>query len=245
MYIKKKGDSYLVANAAKGGVTKLFSIDKKKQLTSDSGIIGKTKDGTIVTSQWIDQDYSFDTSDNGFIVEGNMHKVPAGKLFTPIKLIIFRIFLLLFGWNSKMAYYIKGLIRRLLMLNSGDAPLTFRRKVRIDETHLHIRDTITLQGSAKMESLQLGDGFYVRYVPQSRYFQSQDRCQGLTTSQVGLDPAFFRRVTGGQNAVGIIQLVVLQHNIVHCNCAVPANDTKDIVSFGQIHVNGQVFKSDS
>ena len=172
-YIQKQADTYMVANAAKGGVTKVFSVQNARQLTSDSGIIARTTNGTVITSQWIDDEYTFEPFENGYQVSGNLHRVPAGKLFTPWKLIIFRMFLLAFGWHSRMAYHIKGLIRRLLMLNSGSVAVQFTRKVELCADHVRIQDTIVTSGT-QLASVQLGDEFYVRYVPQSRYFQAQE-----------------------------------------------------------------------
>jgi SAM-dependent methyltransferase len=173
-YVQKKGTTYLVANAAKGGVTKVFNAVSGKQYTSDCGIIGKTPRGDVFTSQWIDSAYTFVPKENGFSVSGQLHNVPANKLFTPIKFIVFRLFLLIFGWHTRMAYWIKGLIRRILMLNSGDIPAYFYRSVTVSDTQVCIADTIKLTKKMCFASLQLGDEFFVRYVPQSRYFQSQE-----------------------------------------------------------------------
>ena len=172
-FVEKKNDIYLVANAAKGGVVKWFGTAKRTLLTSDCGVIGETADGGTITSQWIDPEYSFEILSDGFAVSGSLCRVPADKLFTPLKFIIFRLFLLLFGWNTRMAYWIKGLIRKLLMLKSGKTSSVFKREVRIGDNGITISDTITANG-IKFASLQIGDEFFVRYVPQSRYFQSQE-----------------------------------------------------------------------
>ncbi len=173
-YVEKKGDVYLIANAAKGGVTKAFRADTGLQLTSDCGIIGRTTDGKVVTSQWIDPTYTFAPKEHGYSVAGSLHCVPAHKLFTPLKMILFRMFLILFGWHTGMAYRIKGLIRRLLMLRSGDVPVLFYRDVQLREGDIVISDTLKITGKIRFSSLQIGDEFFVRYVPQSRYFQSQE-----------------------------------------------------------------------
>jgi hypothetical protein len=173
-YVEKQGNVYLVANGAKGGVTKFFRTDTGKQLMSDCGIIGKTEDGDVVTTQWIDPAYAFTPKEHGYSVSGRLHRVPADKLFSPLKMIIFRAFLLLFGWHTGMAYRIKGFIRKLLMLRSGDVPVLFHRDVRLEDGAAVITDTLKITGKLRFTSLQLGDEFFVRYVPQSRYFQSQE-----------------------------------------------------------------------
>ncbi|PIR49418.1 hypothetical protein COU79_04985 [Candidatus Peregrinibacteria bacterium CG10_big_fil_rev_8_21_14_0_10_54_7] len=173
-YIQKSGKIYLIGNAAKGGVVKVFHTGTGKQFTSDCGIIGRTMQEDVLTSQWIDPAYHFTPKERGFSVSGSLHRVPANKLFTPLKMIVFRLFLLLFGWHTGMAYRIKGFIRKLLMLRSGDAGVLFYRSVELSDTHLRIADTIKIVDGTEFFSLQLGDEFAVRYVPQSRYFQSQE-----------------------------------------------------------------------
>jgi hypothetical protein len=187
-YIQKSDNLYLVGNAAKGGVTKVFNTNTGAQLTSDCGVIGETTSGDVLTSQWIDPAYEFKPGKNGFIVRGSLHRVPANKLFTPMKMIIFRLFLMLFGWHTGMAYRIKGLIRKLLMLKSGSSGVQFERDVQLSGGECTIRDTITISDGTQFRRLQLGDEFFVRYVPQSRYFQSQEfDTEGSLLSPAQLD----------------------------------------------------------
>ena len=172
--IEKKGSTYLVANAAKGGVLKVFDVPTGKLLLNDCGIIGNTTDGAVLTSQWIDPSFTFSVRDDGFAVSGALHAVPANKLFTPVTMIVFRIFLMLFGWHTGLAYRIKGLIRNLLMLKGGAAPALFYRDVSWKGRELHIHDNLIITGDVRFRALRISDEFFVRYVPQSRYFQSQE-----------------------------------------------------------------------
>ncbi|MBI4129518.1 hypothetical protein HY464_02390 [Candidatus Peregrinibacteria bacterium] len=175
-FIEKRGSMYLVANAAKGGVIKIFRADTGEQLLSDGGIIGATSQGRVLTSQWIDPSYTFTPKEHGFVVSGSLHCVPANKIFTPMTMILFRIFLLVFGWHTGMAYRIKGFIRRILMLKSGVSGVRFSRDVAFAGSALRIVDTITIADETAFSRLQIGDTFFVRYVPQSRYFQSEELC---------------------------------------------------------------------
>jgi ubiquinone/menaquinone biosynthesis C-methylase UbiE len=170
-YVEKRGRIYLLANAAKGGVTKVFRTDTGVLLLCDSGVIVRTTGGETLTSQWIDPDSTFTPKAHGYSVSGALHRVPAHRLFTPWKFLLFRLFLLLFGWHTGMAYRIKGIIRRLLMLQSGRAPVLFYRDVLLGEDRLRIRDKLVFVGHRDFQTVQLGDEFFVRYVPQSRYFQ--------------------------------------------------------------------------
>ncbi len=99
IWIKKIGRHYCVANLAKGGVIKVFDCASGDLILNDCGIIGRLDNRDVVTSQWIDPDYSCTASEDGWEVSGNMNSVPSNKLFSPLKNIIFRSVLLLIGWN--------------------------------------------------------------------------------------------------------------------------------------------------
>ncbi len=173
-YVQKRGRTYLLGNAAKGGVVKLFDIPGKKLLLNDCGIIGTTTSGRVLTSQWVDQAYTFEHAEDGFTVSGALQTMPMSKIFTPSKRILFVVFMLAFGWHARLAYYIKGMIRKVLVFTRKPSDVRFAREVRLCDVSLTVRDTITCAGKTRFTSLQLSDEFFVRYVPQSVYFQSQE-----------------------------------------------------------------------
>ncbi len=103
-------------------------------------------------------------------VEGALHYVVM-KVFTPWKMIAFRLFMLIFGWNTAVAYRTKGWIRHLLMTRSGAARARFRRTLRFEDDRVTVTDRIERGGGPAFRRVKIGDDFSVRYVPQSRYFQ--------------------------------------------------------------------------
>ena len=67
------------------------------------------------------------------------------------------------------------------MLNAKDAPIHFSRHFKIDKTKIVLTDQVQLTGNILCSKLSVGDEFFVRYVPQSRYFQSQElQIEGIT-----------------------------------------------------------------
>lgn len=172
-FMRKTTRSYTVVNMAKGGVIKHFDLESRKLIFNDCGFVAKLGDGRLVTSQWIDKDTKVMVGDAGIKIEGTAHRIPT-KVFTPIKFIIFRIVMLSVGWNTWLAYQIKGLIRKLLMTRAETMPMRFRREINFAGDALEIHDTLTLEGGAKVRGVLLGDEIPVRYVPQSRYFQPQE-----------------------------------------------------------------------
>lgn len=165
---------YIVSNLAKGGVVKVFDRRHGRLLLSDCGIIGGLEDGRLVTSQWIDPKYTCEVSESGWEITGRLQVVPSTRLFTPLKHIIFRCALVLLGRIPDLAHQLKGKIRKALILGQRAAPVRFRRRFSREDQAIRIVDELYLEPGVSFRSLSLGDELFVRYVPQSRYFQSQE-----------------------------------------------------------------------
>ena len=122
----------MIANLAKGGVLKVFDRIDGKLLLNDCGLLGQLDNGQVVTTQWIDPDYQCEADVQGWQVSGNMHTVPSNRLFTPVKLILFRIALVFLAWNPALAHFIKGRIRQALVLGNRTVPVRFRRCLTVE-----------------------------------------------------------------------------------------------------------------
>jgi len=185
IYACTKDKYYSLINLTKGGVVKIFNTQTGKLIVNDCGIIGRLKNGAIVTSQWIDPEYEINCENNTCEVYGNINLVPSNKLFTPLKNIVFRFTLLVLGWIPSFAHFLKGQIRKMLILGQRKIPCRFYRSIKFQQEKILITTEINLQKEKiKFESLDIGDEFFVRYVPQSRYFQSQE----LEVEGVSLKP---------------------------------------------------------
>jgi hypothetical protein len=171
-FIRKTPRTYLVVNLAKGGIVKQFDLESRKLTFNDCGTFAELEDGRLVTSQWIDPDYETRVEPPELEIAGTTHVVPV-KLFTPIKFIVFRLVMLAVGWNTRLAYEMKGLIRRLLMTRAKTMPVRFHRRIRLDGDALTVIDEIALE-AVYVKRIIIGDELPLRYVPQSRYFQPQE-----------------------------------------------------------------------
>lgn len=168
---------YIVANLAKGGVVKIFNRHDGTLLVNDCGLIGELANGQVITSQWVDPAYCCEAHEHGWAVSGHLHAVPSHKLFTPFKNILFRGALVALGWNPSFSHALKGAIRKTLMLGRRPVPLQFRRSLYLVDGSLRLVDEVRYTEGAVAVSLRrfaVGDEFFVRYVPQSRYFQHQE-----------------------------------------------------------------------
>ena len=183
VFVKKTPSHYTAANLAKGGVLKVFDLEDNSLVLNDCGVIGETTEGKNFTSQWIDPSYQVSHNENGFEVAGACQWVPSHKVFNLLKNLAFRGVLLLIGWSPKLAHMLKGQIRKTLMLGQRPSPVNFKRQVQLGD-RVTVTDTLTLSDDVKVTSLAIGDEFFVRYVPQSRYFQSQE----LSVSGIQLTP---------------------------------------------------------
>lgn len=164
---------YLLVNLAKGGVIKFFDTATERLLYNDCGILGQLGDNTVVSSQWIDEDYDIDVQDEALTIKGHLNKMPSTKLFTPLKTILFRMALVVGSWNSHFSHILKGTIRKMLMLGTRPVSARFRRRIQFGEDELRVDDEIAA-GDTVFRTLMVGGEFFVRYVPQSRYFQRQE-----------------------------------------------------------------------
>ena len=193
---------YLLVNLAKGGVVKFFDVERERLLYNDCGILGQLADGTVVSSQWIDENYRVTVQDAELTVEGYLNEMPVSKIFTPFKTILFRAALVAGGWSSRFSHFLKGAIRRMLMLGSRPVPARFRRQIQLGGETLLVKDEITLEKDLQFHSLSMGGEFFVRYVPQSRYFQRPE----LEIASHTLAPHLLKQL-GEQKGIAITRTV--------------------------------------
>ena len=113
-------------------------------------------------------------TDGEWEVSGHFHRVASQKVFNLAKNVVFRLILLLTGWSPVLSHLLKGRIRKMLMLGQRPAPIHFQRTVAFSEDSIHITDQIIKKDGSRVTALSCADEFSVRYVPQSRYFQSHE-----------------------------------------------------------------------
>jgi len=189
---------YVVANLAKGGVVKVFDKSNNRLVVNDCGILGRLEGGSVVTSQWIDPEFECEVNQHNWEVTGSLNEVPSNMLFTPFKIILFRTALVVLGWNPVFSHFLKGAIRKALMLGRRPVPIKFKRSFNFEDDSIVITDELCPEKSdLRIAGLSVGDEFFVRYVPQSRYFQSQE----LNIQGYSLDQSTLKLLNDGKTAI--------------------------------------------
>ncbi|MDO8669162.1 MAG: hypothetical protein Q7K65_02625 [Candidatus Buchananbacteria bacterium] len=171
IFIKNTPKHYILLNLAKGGVLKVFDKDLKKLVFSDDGLVATMKSGKRMTTQWVGEEYKINNLVNNLEVTGNFHQIPY-KYFNPMTYSLFTIFMILIGWNARVADFIKGVIRNLLMTKSSKSTLSFKRQFTFNNDIIKVKSHI--KSESKIVFLRIGGQFAARYVPQSRYFQWEE-----------------------------------------------------------------------
>lgn len=172
--ISSRGPFYAVANLSKGGVVKVFDRRSGRLLLGDGGVLGQLDDGRLVTSQWVDAKRECKVEKGDWSASGNLQVVPSDKTFTPVKGLIFRLALVCVGWIPWAAHRLKGLIRKSLMLGSRPVGIRMERSFAFDDGSVRIVDEIERNEDVVIRAIHMGDDFNVRYVPQSRFFQTYE-----------------------------------------------------------------------
>ena len=171
IFIKNTPKYYTLLNLVKGGVLKVFDKESKKLFFSDDGLVATLSSGKRMTTQWIGEEYKVNRWDKTLEVSGNFHQIPY-KYFNPLTFSAFIIFMVLTGWNARVADFIKGVIRNLLMTKSSTSTISFTRKFIFDDDKIIVINNLVSE--ANIISLRVSGQFASRYVPQSRYFQLEE-----------------------------------------------------------------------
>ena len=87
---------------------------------------------------------------------------------SPLKFIIFRLVLLVFGWQPRLAHFIKGQIRRTLILGQRRSNIKFERRITLRQEKIEIQSKWKFEKIGKIAIVDSGTN-----APQgSQYFQN-------------------------------------------------------------------------
>lgn len=174
-----KNNSFFLCNLAKGGVIKAFNTENNKLLFNDCGIIGRLSNGKVVTTQCINNNYKIETKKEMWEVSGKMAIVN----FSPFKQQFYKSILKPFIRTRKSSKNPNICARKKINRNRPGEAINFSRKLNIYSSSITLKDTIKIEKNLLFQSLTIGGEFSVCFVPQSKFFQSQE----LNISNINLD----------------------------------------------------------
>ena len=155
-------------------VVKIFDRRDGRLALADNGLAGRLSDGRFLASQWISADYRIEADAEGWTVAGPMQVVPAHKTFSLLKGLVFRAALFVLGWSPRFCHFLKGRIRQILILGPKPGPARFSRRFRFAGDGVSLEDSLTVDSASRFVELSAGGDEFVRFVPQSRFFQAPE-----------------------------------------------------------------------
>ena len=170
LFVKKTPHYYAVASMAKGGVLKVF--DEAGPVHSDTGIMGKTSDGTVLVSHLVDEEHDVEVDAEAGVLRT---RGPLAKrrypLPSPVKQMLFR------GMNLSVGRFsangVRAILQKVLITGKPRTGARFARELRFDDDQITIRDTVDLRDEPELELEQLAAGSDATsiYVANSNTFQ--------------------------------------------------------------------------
>jgi len=174
LWVANHKNNYIVSNLGKGGVLKVFDRQRGRLILCDGGVLGKLKSNAVITSQWTNPAYQIQQTGQDWEVRGHLQQTPSQKPFTLVTHLLFRLALLTLGRSPAFSHWLKGRIRKIMMLDTKPIPFAFKRKMILNPDKLIIVDELKIVGRLTLTDLLIGDEFLVRHVPQSQYFQMHE-----------------------------------------------------------------------
>ncbi|MCK5343668.1 MAG: hypothetical protein KAR20_09700, partial [Candidatus Heimdallarchaeota archaeon] len=170
---------YAVTNMTKGGVIKIF--DTENVLASDTGLIGRLHNGTVLVTHLIDEQniIGADQESGEFKVQGSFAK-RSDMLPTPFRQVVFRIFLLLLGRFS--ANLVRFILQKMLVTRKKRTGYKFERTIRFKDKKVEIEDRL-LDKIPEFKQVSVGSDATSIYVPNSNVYQESVLCEWHNASE--------------------------------------------------------------
>jgi len=166
IFIQGNSNYYLICNAAKGGVLKIF--DKEKIVFGDDGFLGRVKKD-LLTTQILNPKAKVSIGENRIEIEVPFMKSPR-DVVTPLKFIALRVINLTVCKNIYLGNFIKKTLIRMLITKKKAYPVWLKREIVFGEREIEIRDILTKEKNIKFKSLDYGKSFFSIHMGSAGYF---------------------------------------------------------------------------
>lgn len=207
-----KNDAWhLIVGGSKGGVVKLFRRGATAGLIfSDCGYCYKDSRLVIYTTQWQNSraEIAFEESGESMkiVIKTRFARSGINSRASTLKLMLLRLYMALFGWNSHMACFMEYCLKKVLIAGKRTINLNLERIIGIEGNAINITDRIYGRDARMVHVLFRGSSFTESSSPTSRYFYSGEHIrkdENLSEEAKGLahtcEVLIKRRVDVGSN----------------------------------------------
>ena len=154
---------------SKGGVLKAFDRESRRLICDDCGYLGRMKAGGVISSQWFDDAWNVDVSDDRVTVSGRFYAIKK-PMMKPWRFMGFRLFSLTIGRVPAVGYWLKRVLVRVLVYRKCELDFTFKRSIAFGDDGFELRDELKSPLAHKIEKIERVDTFATIHMGSSRYF---------------------------------------------------------------------------
>ena len=174
---------------------KVFDQRRRSLIYSDCGYIGRTKNGSLASSQYQDRQRTVQVDATCIQVESDFVQCARPALSPPL-FVAFRLFTLTVGRLPGLAQWLKRRLVKTLIHRQRSVRLHLTRKIEFSDRSVTVIDRLQGSDGDRFEELHWGASFTTIHMGSSRYFVANE----LSEMPSG-GPVDSRKLTGGVELV--------------------------------------------
>jgi hypothetical protein len=186
LYVRSDASRYTVVGCSKGGVVKFFDKTSGGLAGAHSGYLLEAEDGACWSTQFHENNPVSGLDDciggeaelkpkRTLSIEARFFKVVPMRLFTPLRFLLFRIFVLTLGRNLAINNWVKrNIITGLVIHRRKPSNVRMRRQFTFTPESVEIRDELAGLERVRPRRLRAADIFTTIYMGSSKYYRSME-----------------------------------------------------------------------
>jgi len=182
LYVRGDGKCYLVVGISKGGIVKLYSSDRL--ILSDCGYRIERGRHKYEVTDWINKEYKTNQKPEEISIEGRFYLT---GFRTPGIIMHMTLRLLASILRDKMI----KLIKKIFIKKAKKTETGFTRKLYFKNKEMIIHDEISSQ--SKIRKMASNSRFSLRYVPSSKFFQTDTLRDGRQITLINFKKAIIEK----------------------------------------------------
>ncbi|MFN0058508.1 MAG: hypothetical protein ACKVX7_08630 [Planctomycetota bacterium] len=160
LFVRADSTTHFVTSLKKGGA---FCLYRHGDLAHcESGLVGRTSQRRVVLSNLHDETRQVTVGDARVEIGGDLHVHEEPRSST-LKLIVFRLLLVVVGFCPALSPHLKALLQRLLVVGKRPAPFRHRRRFTWRGDRLVVADQLERTGTERITELALASDQATRY----------------------------------------------------------------------------------